>query len=309
MADGQTLTTSGNGNTTITGLRADLVVADASTAVQTITIVAVTDITLALGTDTNGTDAVTGTALTDGQVLTMTGTNDVTVSIGLGDLTATAYAGIMTVTTTDTGTNVITTGTAADVINAGDGIDIIIGGNGADAITPGAGNDSIRYLALANAGDSIAGFVAGDVLSFSTAAFAVAGLTNAAAGNIALAANAGTTAAGADYFESNTSFAGAAADLGNLSGVNIFVFGETAGTFATSSAGVTALMAQNNNAADAPGTAMLVVYATAAGTYRISYDTNGATADGETVIATLTGIADGAAALAAFSEASFAFGA
>jgi hypothetical protein len=262
-----------------------------------------------LGTDETGDEVVTGTALTDAQVLTMTGSNNVTVSVGLGDLSAAAYAGIMTVTTTGTGTNVITTGTAADVINAGDGIDIIIGGNGADAITPGAGNDSVRYLALADAGDSIAGFVAGDVLAFSAAAFAVAGLTNAAAGNIALAANAGTTAAAGDYFESNTSFAGGAADLGNLSGVNIFVFGETAGTFATSSAGVTALMAQNNNAADAPGTAMLVVYATAAGTYRISYDTNGATADGETVIATLTGIADGAAALAAFSEASFAFGA
>lgn len=132
-------------------------------------------------------------------------------------------------------------------------------------------------------------------------------MTDAAAGDISSMAVTGTALNAADYYETNTSLA-ATSDLGDLSGVNVFVFGETAGTFVDSSAAMTALAAHNTNT-DAPTTAMLVVYATAAGTYKISYDTNGATAGGETTVATLVGITDGAALLAAFSNASFAFGA
>jgi hypothetical protein len=108
---------------------------DTSTAAQTITVGSVATITLALGTDTTGDEVVTGTALTDTQTLTMTGSNNVTVSVGLGDLSAAAYTGAMTVTTTDTGTNVITTGSGNDVVTGGTGADTIVTGDGADTIT------------------------------------------------------------------------------------------------------------------------------------------------------------------------------
>ena len=85
MADGQTLTTSGAGATTITGLSADLT--DTSTAAQSVTVGSVATITLALGSDTTGTDAIVATELSDGQVLTMTGANDATVAFDEGDIT------------------------------------------------------------------------------------------------------------------------------------------------------------------------------------------------------------------------------
>jgi len=110
MPNGQTLTTSGAGATTITGLQADLT--DTTTAAQTITVVDVATITLALGSDVTGTDAITATALTDADVLTMTGSNNATVSLVAGDLTASAYTGALTVTAT-TGTNIIVTGSGA----------------------------------------------------------------------------------------------------------------------------------------------------------------------------------------------------
>lgn len=247
-------------------------------------------VTLAADTNAAGSNTINGSNAVTGQNLALTGSTGIDSITGGG------------------GTDFINGGGAADVIDGGAGADIIIGGAGADNITGNAGTDSIRYLVLGDAGDTVVGFAAGDVFAFDVTDFAVAGLTSAAAGDISTAAAPGTTLAAADYFEFNTSLAGAPADIGDLSGVNVFVLGETAGTFASSTAAMTALATYNTNT-DAPTTAMLVVYATAAGAYTISYDSNGATAGGETVIATLTGIADGAAALAAFSAASFAFGA
>jgi hypothetical protein len=110
MGTGETLTTSGAGAVTITGLAASLT--STSSAAHTITVVDDLAMTLALGTSTTGTDAITATALTDGDVLTMTGSNNATVSLVAGDLTASAYTGALTVTAT-TGTNIIVTGSGA----------------------------------------------------------------------------------------------------------------------------------------------------------------------------------------------------
>jgi len=83
MEDDETLSTSGAGVTTITGLIANLT--DTSTAAQVITVADVATITLALGSDTTGTDAVTATALTNDDVLTLTGANNATVAIGVAN--------------------------------------------------------------------------------------------------------------------------------------------------------------------------------------------------------------------------------
>lgn len=79
-------------------------------------------------------------ALTDGQVLTLAGTNPVSVTLVGGDLTAGSYTGAMTVTATS-GTNVITAGSGADTINGGAGADVLTGGAGADTINPGSDTD------------------------------------------------------------------------------------------------------------------------------------------------------------------------
>jgi hypothetical protein len=108
-------------------------------------VVAVPTITLALGTDLTGTDAIIATALTDGQVLTMTGANDAMVSIGAGDLTATGYLGVLT----------ITDGTADQTITGGSAQDVISLANG--------GNDTVVFGTAFAAGNASA-----DTISFFT---------------------------------------------------------------------------------------------------------------------------------------------
>ncbi len=124
----------------------------------------VATITLALGSDTTGTDAITATALTDADVLTMTGANDATVSLVAGDLTASAYTGALTVTAT-TGTNIIVTGDGADTITGGDGADTITGGAGADTIDFSVGDDVDTYIMTGGAATTttISNFVVADV--------------------------------------------------------------------------------------------------------------------------------------------------
>jgi Ca2+-binding RTX toxin-like protein len=79
---------------------------------------------------------VNADALTDGQVLTLSGTDAANVTLVNGDLSAAAYAGNLTVTAT-TGTNVIITGSGDDTITGGAGADRMTGGNGADAFVYG----------------------------------------------------------------------------------------------------------------------------------------------------------------------------
>jgi hypothetical protein len=164
MADDQVLSTSGAGITTITGLIADLT--DTSTAAQVITVAAVAAITLALGTDTTGTDAVTANALTNDQVLTLTGSNDVSVALIAGDLIATAYTGVITVNAT-TGTNLIIGGTDADIINAGAAADTVTGGLGIDVIDLGAADGASDIVVMTTGGaipvDLISNFLVGAV--------------------------------------------------------------------------------------------------------------------------------------------------
>ena len=192
------------------------------------------------------------------------------------------------------------------MITGGNGADTITGGVGADTIDGGASADSIRYVNVTDATDTVT-FDAADVYGLSVANFVVA-LTDAGAGVISDAAVTGTTLNVGDYFEYNTADAGGdgSADLGDGSAMRVIVIGETFGTFTDSDALIAAINAENSNADIAAAQGMILVYATAAGTYQMTYDADGATAGGETVIMTLTGIADGAAALT-LSEANFAF--
>ncbi|MCL7466104.1 hypothetical protein MXB90_13700, partial [Phaeovulum sp. NW3] len=68
--------------------------------------------------------------LLDGEVLTMAGTHDVSVSLVAGDLTSTSTGKV--IVTATTGTNIIITGAGDDTITGGGGIDTLTGGSGAD---------------------------------------------------------------------------------------------------------------------------------------------------------------------------------
>ena len=175
LVDGGGVTLSGAAmNATVTGLQGDLTVDNAVAGGVAVTLVAVATTTVAFGTNTGGTHSVNGDALTDAQVLTLTGSDIATVSLVAGDLTAGAYAGALTVTAT-TGTNVITTGGAADTITAGDGDDTITGGAGADTITAGAGQDTISLTEGAAAADTViysTAFAAGNANAATITGFA-----------------------------------------------------------------------------------------------------------------------------------------
>jgi Ca2+-binding RTX toxin-like protein len=101
-------------------------------------------------------------ALGDGRSLTLSGGNNVTVSLVNGDLSAGTASGNLTVTA-GAGTNVIQTGSGNDSITGGTGvdqIDISAGGadhitlgnsaNGIDVITGFTSNDTFHFAALAN---------------------------------------------------------------------------------------------------------------------------------------------------------------
>lgn len=196
----EALNISGTGAFTVTNYVSTGTLTDTSTSAISITLGARATGTLALGTDTTGTDAVVGTALTDTQVVTLTGSNDVTVSLGLGDLSAAAYTGVMTITAgglAATGTNLIVAGTAADIIDAGGGADNITGGTGADLITLSENVAAIDRVIQAAAGDSgTFALNAGAVNSIVATSFDA--ITGFAAGDVlALAAYTGTAAANA----------------------------------------------------------------------------------------------------------------
>jgi hypothetical protein len=167
VADGVALNIgAGATNYTITNLLGDLTVSDTHTGNIAVTVSAVATTTVAFGTNTTGTHAVTATALTDAQVLTLTGSDVASVSLVAGDLSAPAYTGVLTVTAT-TGTNVITGGTAADVINAGAGADIVTGGLGIDTIDLGAADAATDRVVMTTGGvipvDLISNFLVGAV--------------------------------------------------------------------------------------------------------------------------------------------------
>jgi hypothetical protein len=79
-------------------------------------------------------------ALSDADLLTLTGSNKITITLTAGDLAAGSATGKITVTAT-TGSNVITTGSAIDTIYAGAGADTITGGANADTLNGEAGDD------------------------------------------------------------------------------------------------------------------------------------------------------------------------
>jgi hypothetical protein len=148
---------------TVTGLRSGLTVANGflGTGDLSITTENATQ-TITLGTTTSlSTVTINADELVDGKVLTLTGTDEATVTLTNGDLSAAAYVGNLTVTAT-TGSNVITTGS---------GNDTITGGAGADTINVGTGIDTVVIGTVVNAGiDVITGFTNDDTISFVRAA-------------------------------------------------------------------------------------------------------------------------------------------
>ena len=63
-----------------------------------------------------------------------------------------------------------------DTINGGDGNDLIDGGARKDILTGGAGDDTFYFANLAEAGDTITDFSAGDMIALSAAGFGISGL-------------------------------------------------------------------------------------------------------------------------------------
>jgi hypothetical protein len=173
----ETMAPSGTGAFTITNWDSTGTLTDTSTSAISVTLAARATGTLALGADTTGTDAVIATALTDTQVVTMTGSNDATVSLLLGDLSAAAYAGTLSVTAGGVGglgSNIIETGSGNDTINAGGGVDSITAGAGADRIELAETTDAVDTVAYSAVDttvfDTITGFsLALDVIDWNVA--------------------------------------------------------------------------------------------------------------------------------------------
>ncbi|MFP1646550.1 hypothetical protein [Pontitalea aquivivens] len=107
--------------------------------------------------------AINADALNDGELLTLAGSHDVSVSLTAGDLTSTSTGNL--IVTATSGTNVILTGAGDDVITGGAGVDAMDGGAGADVfvisatadhpsnetITGGSETDVIRFASTAGA--------------------------------------------------------------------------------------------------------------------------------------------------------------
>ena len=107
--------------------------------------------------------AINADALNDGELLTLAGSHDVSVSLAAGDLTSTSTGNL--IVTATSGTNVILTGAGDDVITGGAGADAMDGGAGADVfvisdtadhpsnetITGGTETDVIRFASTAGA--------------------------------------------------------------------------------------------------------------------------------------------------------------
>jgi hypothetical protein len=132
IADDTTLTLAGSAIFTVTGLVGDI--ASTSTGGMAVTLASVATSTVAFGTDTTGTHTVNANALTNGQELTLTGSDIGAVTLVGGDLDASTYAGVLTVTATS-GTNEIKVGSAGSIVT---------GGAGADTITLGTGIDTLK---------------------------------------------------------------------------------------------------------------------------------------------------------------------
>ncbi len=195
VADGVALNIgAGATNYTITNLLGDLTVSNTHTGNIAVTVSAVATTTVALGTNTTGTHDVTATALTDAQVLTLTGSDAASVSLVAGDLSAAAYTGVLTVTAT-TGTNVVTGGTAGDTINLGAGADSVVGGAGADTLDGEADSDLLSYSDVTATTSHGLANISGMAINLTTAAVAATDVATAAGGTIVIGGGAGAAGA------------------------------------------------------------------------------------------------------------------
>jgi Ca2+-binding RTX toxin-like protein len=172
-----------------------------------------------IATSTAG-QTINAGALADGDVLTLTGSTGVTVTLVAGDLDASGYTGSVTATATS-GTNVIVTGSAADTIT---------GGAGDDAITVGSGADVVIFKSLTGV-DTLTDFAAGaDKIDISKAVFTAFSTVGALAGT-AFESGAGLTAAatasghivydtttGDLYYDADGSGGSAAVQIATLTG-------------------------------------------------------------------------------------------
>ena len=135
IADDITLSIAGAGSFTVTALKGDLTSTATGGAIS-ITTADVSTQTIALGSGTTGTRTINATAMTDGDVLTLTGAGAATVSLSTGDLSAGTYTGDLTVTAT-TGESSIVTGSGNDSVT------MQVSAGNIDTINAGVGTDTL----------------------------------------------------------------------------------------------------------------------------------------------------------------------
>jgi Ca2+-binding RTX toxin-like protein len=139
LTDDTLLTLSGPADFAVTGVKGNLDASAVSGALN-VTTVDVADVTVATGSGANTIDA---TALTDGHILTLTGSHAATVSLKAGDLDASGYtgSGLLTV-------NVLSNGSGADTV-------AIITGSNATTITAADAGDTVTVNAAALADNTL----------------------------------------------------------------------------------------------------------------------------------------------------------
>jgi Ca2+-binding RTX toxin-like protein len=138
LADNTLLTLTGAADFTVTGLKGNLAATGVSGALD-VTTIAVAGLSITTG---SGANTIHAEALTDNQVLTLTGSAAVAVFLNAGDLAAGAYTGNITITG-GTGSNAITTGGGDDSVT-------LAGAETAGVIDLGAGSDTLTLAAGAN---------------------------------------------------------------------------------------------------------------------------------------------------------------
>jgi Ca2+-binding RTX toxin-like protein len=139
LADDTLLTLSGPADFTVTGLKGDLDASAVSGALN-VTTADVADVTVATGSGANTIDA---TALTDGHVLTLTGSHAATVKLTSGDLDASGYTGTGLLTV-----NVLTNGSGADTVS-------VTTGSNATTIAAADAGDTVTVNAVALADNTL----------------------------------------------------------------------------------------------------------------------------------------------------------
>ena len=141
LADNVALTLSGTTTFTVSGLQGDLSASGVSGSLNVTTVAVASGLSIATGTGSNN---INVSALTTGEILTLTGSSAATVTLGAGNLVASGDSGNLTVF----GGSSVTLGSGTDTVS--------FSGSG-DTVTLGTGTDTVTFAGASNTVNAVIG--------------------------------------------------------------------------------------------------------------------------------------------------------